>query len=363
MRVARVRRVALRRPGSWVVAKRMICVPGRIRARMSDENLACTPAQWERIISRYADPTRSNSPAGRVAGLLRDDARASDLVREWIEDQAMRCMAKGQTVTPTLLTMICKRCSKEAILHRELGVSVKLLRAGAAYEKRLAEYRNDHASGCPPRAVRERLWDEAVDAHIHGQMERGVSSLVFLPYHDGRNSRPGSSNLLACGGLPEWEALFGAKRRRFAPLEDVDEDHDPALMDHTGGMPFEVTAEWLERHGITPVMLNRLTDTELAVLGVDVRSARLESAGEPGPGGRPADAGGRGDPPLAGHGCGHDPGGHAARPLVAGRGRARSGHAARRMGPDPGPWGHVRRVSARRVRHSRQGPRPRIARR
>lgn len=50
-------------------------------------------------------------------------------------------------------------------------------------------------------------------------------------------------------------------------------------MDHTGGMPFEVTAEWLERHGITPAMLNRLTDTELAVLGVDVRSARLESAG------------------------------------------------------------------------------------
>lgn len=33
------------------------------------------------------------------------------------------------------------------------------------------------------------------------------------------------------------------------------------------------------RHGITPAMLNRLTDTELAVLGVDVRSARLESAG------------------------------------------------------------------------------------
>lgn len=257
----------------------MVCVPGRIRARMSDENLACTPAQWERIISRYADPTRSNSPAGRVAGLLRDDARASDLVREWIEDQAMRCMAKGQTVTPTLLTMICKRCSKEAILHRELGVSVKLLRAGAAYEKRLAEYRNDHASAHPSRPVRERLWDEAVDAHIHGQMERGVSSLVFLPYHDGRNSRPGSSNLLACGGLPEWEALFGAKRRRFAPLEDVDEDHDPALMDHAAGEPFEVTAEWLERHGITPVMLNRLTDTELAVLGVDVRSARLEAAG------------------------------------------------------------------------------------
>ena len=110
----------------------------------------------------------------------------------------MRCMAKGQTVTPTLLTMICKRCSKEAILHRELGVSVKLLRAGAAYEKRLAEYRNDHASAHPSRPVRERLWDEAVDAHIHGQMERGVSSLVFLPYHDGRNSRPGSSNLLAC---------------------------------------------------------------------------------------------------------------------------------------------------------------------
>lgn len=102
---------------------------------MSDDNLACTPAQWERIISRYADPARSNSPAGRIAGLLRDDARASDLVREWVEDQAMRCMAKGQTVTPTLLTMICKRCSKEAILHRELGVSVKLLRAGAAYEK------------------------------------------------------------------------------------------------------------------------------------------------------------------------------------------------------------------------------------
>ncbi|MGN2359653.1 hypothetical protein ACTFPW_09830, partial [Bifidobacterium longum subsp. longum] len=100
---------------------------------MSDDNLACTPAQWERIISRYADPARSNSPAGRVAALLRDDARASDLVREWVEDQAMRCMAKGQTVTPTLLTMICKRCSKEAILHRELGVSVKLLRAGAAY--------------------------------------------------------------------------------------------------------------------------------------------------------------------------------------------------------------------------------------
>lgn len=279
MRVVRVRRVALRRPGCGVVAKRMVCVPGRIRARMSDDNLACTPAQWERIISRYADPARSNSPAGRVAGLLRDDARASDLVREWVEDQAMRCMAKGQTVTPTLLTMICKRCSKEAILHRELGVSVKLLRAGAAYERRLAEYRNDHASGRPPRAVRERLWDEAVDAHIHGQMERGVSSMVFLPYHDGRNSRPGSSNLLACGGLPEWEALFGAKRRRFAPLEDVDEDHDPALMDHTGGEPFEVTAEWLERHGITPAMLNRLTDTELAVLGVDVRSARLESAG------------------------------------------------------------------------------------
>lgn len=305
---------------------------------MSDENLACTPAQWERIISRYADPTRSNSPAGRVAGLLRDDARASDLVREWIEDQAMRCMAKGQTVTPTLLTMICKRCSKEAILHRELGVSVKLLRAGAAYEKRLAEYRNDHASAHPSRPVRERLWDEAVDAHIHGQMERGVSSLVFLPYHDGRNSRPGSSNLLACGGLPEWEALFGAKRRRFAPLEDVDEDHDPALMDHAAGEPFEVTAEWLERHGITPVMLNRLTDTELAVLGVDVRSARLEAAGGvlDGVAGRldlvlddprasralAADAGGRGDPPLAGHGHGHDPGGHAARPLVAGRGRA-----------------------------------------
>lgn len=131
MRVVRVRRVALRRPGCGVVAKRMVCVPGRIRARMSDDNLACTPAQWERIISRYADPARSNSPAGRVAGLLRDDARASDLVREWVEDQAMRCMAKGQTVTPTLLTMICKRCSKEAILHRELGVSVKLLRAGS----------------------------------------------------------------------------------------------------------------------------------------------------------------------------------------------------------------------------------------
>lgn len=246
---------------------------GRICVRMT-RNLTCPPAQWERIVGHACNPVIPNTPAARLAAFLRDDDRASELVRQWIEDEAIKCMDKGQTVSAALLTRICRRVSIERLIHDEAGVPVKLLRAGARYEALLAERRSGGAD--PDRRARERIWDEAIDRERDRQTE-GVRSgrirfPVYLPYHDGRNSRPGSDNTLGCGGLTEWEDLFRPRVRRFAPLPDMPEDTDIALASTRGVERFQVTAAWLAAHGVDRAMVAGLGADELEAMGVDPQS-------------------------------------------------------------------------------------------
>lgn len=243
---------------------------------MSNGTITCTPAEWERILARFSDPHRPGSPAAAVAACLHDDVRAEELTRQWIEEEAMKCLAKGQTVTPVLLTRIGKRTSREALLHRASGVSVRLVRAGDAYERRLAARRS--ADPAPvSRAEREAIWDEAVDDHLEGQRRRNGRVSIWLPYHDGGSSNPGAARRVSSlGGLDEWEALFAQGVDQF--IDDEERERALACAD----LPhFEATAEWLSEHGVDAAALAAIPRADLAAWGVDADAVERLCAARP----------------------------------------------------------------------------------
>ncbi|MBT1162736.1 hypothetical protein [Bifidobacterium sp. SO1] len=256
------------------------------------------PSEWERVLYRYSNPRIPNTPAWKLACFLRDDRLASEMVANWIEDQAVKAMERGNVMTGALLTNICRRTSLETLIHQHTGASVRLIRAGSRYEKRLAAYMADHSGRCPSRSIRERLWDEAVDADIERQRKaiakreaerrkkaeaegderkdekRKPGEIVWLPYHDGRSSRPGATVVSSMGGLREWDALFESRERHFLEGDDHRADSDPALA-YRDEPEFIPDAIWLEEHHVTVDMLARLTVEDCRMLGVDPMSLPL----------------------------------------------------------------------------------------
>lgn len=235
-------------------------------------------AEWERVISHYANPRIVNTPAYRLARFLRDDEAARDLVFGWIERQAVKAMDRGNTLTGALLTNICKRTSLEALIHDHTGASVRLIRAGVRYEKRLAEYQN-MTGRLPVRSVREQLWDETVDRDIERQktaiakrIAQGAhrGEMVWLPYHDGRSSNPNATRLSTMGGLFEWESLFNRSTRQFIQGPDMREDTDPALANiPCSDESFTPDLAWLEDHHISLDMIAHLSMEDYEALNVD----------------------------------------------------------------------------------------------
>ena len=243
---------------------------------MSEGTITCTPAEWERIVARFSNPRHPGSPAAAVAACLHDDVRAEELVRQWIEEEALKCLAKGQTVTPALLVRIGRRTSREALLHRASGVSVRLVRAGDAYERRLAARRSADPSPVS-RAERETIWDEAVDDHIEGQRRRNGHVSIWLPYHDGASSNPAARRRVSSlGGLDEWEALFSQGVDRF--IEDEERERALACADQPR---FEATAEWLSEHGVDAASLVAIPRADLAAWGVDPDAVERLCAARP----------------------------------------------------------------------------------
>ncbi|WP_157826611.1 hypothetical protein [Bifidobacterium breve] len=249
-----------------------------------EKNISCPPAEWERIVGHYSNPNKPGTPAYRLARFIQDDARASELVRQWIEDEAIKALNKGHDVAPELLTDICKRVSLEALTHRALGVSVKLIRAGVLYEKAKARYQAS-VDPHPSREDEERIWDGAIDRENARQqrlVDAGrIRNRTWLPYHDSTNSRPGANRApVSSGGLDEWRLMFEPhKPVRFAPFDDMDEDHDRALADRTPVERFEVTADWCSEHGITLETIAAMSESELLAMGVDPQSVRDIASG------------------------------------------------------------------------------------
>lgn len=248
---------------------------GRIPPGMNPTSFDITPTRFNRIIDHYADADLPGTPACRLAGLLRDPIEASDLVRDWIGEQARRVVMKGRTLTPGLLAAIGEKTSIEALA----GIPVDQMRAGVKYEKLRGRRGAWHAS----REERAALWDEAVCLELDRQYRAGVNNPRNLPLADGTRALTRTKADPERLGLDAWERLHA--RRRNQPLyrwnTDGEEYDSPALRDGddttaTAALaePFHVTREWLDAHHVTVDQVAALGVERLEAMGVSVRSVR-----------------------------------------------------------------------------------------
>lgn len=248
---------------------------GRIPPGMSPASFDITPTRFDHIIDHYADADLPGTPAYRLAALLRDPIEASDLVRDWIGEQARRIVMKGRTLTPGLLAAIGERTSIEALA----GVPVDQMRAGSKYERLRGRRGAWHVS----RGERAALWDEAVCMELERQYRAGVDKPRNLPLADGTRVLTHAKADPERYGLDAWERLHA--RRRNLPLHRWDMDggeyDSPVLRDGddttaTAALaePFHVTRAWLDAHHVTVDQVAALGVERLEAMGVSVRSVR-----------------------------------------------------------------------------------------
>lgn len=234
--------------------------------------MAISTHDYERIVRRAADPHRPNSKANRLDKLLRNPPRSEELVIEWIEEQACKCLAKGLTITPALLTSICNRISLEVLIHKGLDVPIRLVRAASRYGTLRA--RIEQETGHVDPRMEPLIWNRAIDRYMREQQakleEGSIKTITTLPYADGTS--PVTGKPLAGGGLHGWRQAIGERSADRMLSCDSDQDWLNASHEHDPDGTFRPDAQWMQEHGITRQMAMRLTDGELEAMGIDPRA-------------------------------------------------------------------------------------------